>query len=143
MLRHALGFLALCTLAACGSAKSPVLPSASRFAILPIPRTRGPEACQLLAKSRALRQLPAALEQLPDPSQRKYVDQVITASAHDLQAAASVGTGHLSSDLNGAARALQEVRTDRSPNRQLIASISSALEALGNGVQPTCIFPLK
>ena len=142
LISHSALIIALVTLTACGAPLSSALPDATRFAVLPVPATHGPPACHTLANSRALRQLPAALERLPDPSQRLYVNEVVSAAAADIRSAASTANGNLAAKLAKAGRALSDLQASRSINKSLITSVESAMEAFGQGIQTTCSFPV-
>lgn len=144
----ALALLVLPAAAACGSPAHPAadrLPQAAVAATLGTsPRPGSPAFCGMLARSSALRALPAALTALSEPSLSGKSAPTLTvrSAAADLSRIGPAATASLRPDFGSAAGALTRLASQDQWSTTTLNAVSVSLTRLGQGVEGPCGFPV-
>lgn len=149
-LTAAVGLLVVPVAVACGSPAHPAAdrpPQAAVAATLGTsPRQGGPAFCGMLARSSALRALPAALTALSEPSlSRKSASAptlTVRSAAADLSRIGPAAPAWLRPDFGSAAGALTRVASQDQWSATTLNAVSVSLTRLGQGVEGPCGFPV-
>jgi hypothetical protein len=104
-----------------------------------VPSYSGPKVCGELARSVALRQLPAALAGLESNSEQAASRRVVASARSGLRTMAASAEAPLSTAITGVVDALAPLAQSQ-PNRENIQSVSAALETLASEGQTACSF---
>lgn len=145
-LTAALSLLVLPAAAACGS---PAHPDAGRPQQATVaatlgtsPRPGSPAFCGMLARSSALRALPAALTE-PSSSGRQVSSSTLRSAAADLSRIGPTAPASLRLDFGSAASALAQMANQDQWSAATVNAVSVSLTRLGQEVQGPCRFPVR
>ena len=147
-LTAALTVLVLPAAAACGSPAYPAAgrpPQAAVAATLGTsPRPGSPAFCGMLARSSALRAVPAALTALSEPSSagRQAPASTLRSAAADLSRIGPVVPASLRADFGSAASALARMASQDQWSATTLNAVSVSFTRLGQEVQGPCGFPI-
>jgi hypothetical protein len=149
----ALTLLVLPAAAACGSPAHPAHPAVDRPPQAAVaatlgtnPRPGSPAFCGMLARSSALRALPAALTALSEPSSSgkpaSAPTLTVRSAAADLSRIGPAVPASLRPDFGSAASALARLASQDQWSTTTLNAVSVSLTRLGQGVEGPCGFPV-
>jgi hypothetical protein len=140
------GLLVLLAAEACGSPPHLAVdraPTASATKTLGTePRPGSPAFCAMLARSSALRALPAALTAIGEQSPQSQSESAVRSAVADLSRIASAAPTALRPDFGLAAAALTQLADRGLSSPRSLDRVAVSLTRLGQEVQGPCGFPV-